>query len=191
MIAIPYSNALTCLDDSVANMGSMNNRPKVCVVHKPDFEWAQCDWPIARYPRYDTQAYHESFWIVASWYWGWSFHLWGRHQTWRPQKFANVSVSQTLGKFFKCRLRWAFAGHNNRPVWWSYGSRGVLETQFASIDTQDPSDLFSQVALEDHCVGDATHLILLSQYAHDKLQPNIQKSVTLLYESLPKTATAY
>lgn len=59
------------------------------------------------------------------------------------------------------------------------------------LDTQDPSDLFSQVALEDHCVGDATHVILLSQYTHDKRQPNIQKSVTLLYESLAKTATAY
>lgn len=54
------------------------------------------------------------------------------------------------------------------------------------LDTQDPS-----VALEDHCVGDATHIILLSQYTHDKRQPNIQKSVTLLYESLAKTATAY
>ena len=41
--AIPYSNALICLNDSVANMGSMNNRLKVCIVREPDFEWAQCD----------------------------------------------------------------------------------------------------------------------------------------------------
>lgn len=108
-------------------------------------------------------------------------------------EFANVSVSQTLGKFFKCRLRWAFAGHNNRPVWWSYGSRGVLETQFASIDTQDPSDLFSQVALEDHCVGDATHAphsSVTNTLMTSCNQTYIRKSVTLLYKSLPKTATS-
>jgi hypothetical protein len=60
------------------------------------------------------------------------------------------------------------------------------------LDIQDPSaDLFSQVALEDHIV---LVMQLTSFFCHNtlmtKLQPNIKKSVTLLYESLPKTATA-
>ena len=46
--AIPDTNVLICLDDDVAYVGSINNRPKVWTIHSLDFEWAQCDCSIAR-----------------------------------------------------------------------------------------------------------------------------------------------
>ena len=46
--AIPDTNVLICLDEDVAYVGSINNRPKVWTIHSPDSEWAQCDCPVAR-----------------------------------------------------------------------------------------------------------------------------------------------
>lgn len=65
--AILDSNVLICLDDRVAYMESVNNKPKVWAIHEPDFEWAQCNCMIATHG-YDLQAYHESFRTVAPWY---------------------------------------------------------------------------------------------------------------------------
>ena len=42
--AIPNTNVLICPDEDVAYVGSINNRP----IHSSDFEWAQCDCPIAK-----------------------------------------------------------------------------------------------------------------------------------------------
>ena len=46
--SIPDTNVLICLDEDVAYVGSVNNRPKVWTIYKPDSEWAQCDCPVAR-----------------------------------------------------------------------------------------------------------------------------------------------
>lgn len=46
--AIPDTNVLICMDEDVAYVGSVNNRPKVWTIHSPDSEWAQCDCPVAR-----------------------------------------------------------------------------------------------------------------------------------------------
>ena len=35
------------MEDNVAYIGSVNNRPKVWTIHSPDSEWTQCDCPIA------------------------------------------------------------------------------------------------------------------------------------------------
>jgi hypothetical protein len=43
----PYANVLISLEDNVAYVGSVNNRPNVWTIHFPDSEWAQCDCPIA------------------------------------------------------------------------------------------------------------------------------------------------
>jgi hypothetical protein len=45
--AIPDTNVRICLDENVAYVGSINNRPKVWTIHSPDSEWAQCSCPIA------------------------------------------------------------------------------------------------------------------------------------------------
>ena len=45
---IPDTNVLICMEDNIAYVGSVNNRPKVWTIHSPDSEWAQCDCPIAR-----------------------------------------------------------------------------------------------------------------------------------------------
>ena len=44
---IPDTNVLICLEDNVAYVGSVNNRPKVWTIHSPNSKWAQCDCPIA------------------------------------------------------------------------------------------------------------------------------------------------
>ena len=44
---IPNTNVLICLENNVAYVGSVNNRPKIWTIHSPDSEWAQCDCPIA------------------------------------------------------------------------------------------------------------------------------------------------
>ena len=46
--AIPDTNVLICMDEDVAYVASINNRPKVWTIHSPDSEWAQCDCPIAK-----------------------------------------------------------------------------------------------------------------------------------------------
>ena len=46
--AIPDTNVRICLDENVAYVASINNRPKVWTIHSPDSEWAQCNCPIAR-----------------------------------------------------------------------------------------------------------------------------------------------
>ena len=45
--AIPDTNVRICLDEDVAYVGSINNRPKVWIIHSPDSEWAQCNCPVA------------------------------------------------------------------------------------------------------------------------------------------------
>ena len=45
---IPDTNVLICMDEDVAYVGSVNNRPKVWTIHSPDSEWAQCDCPVAQ-----------------------------------------------------------------------------------------------------------------------------------------------
>ena len=45
---IPDTNVLICMDEDVAYVGSVNNRPKVWTIHSPDSEWGQCDCPVAR-----------------------------------------------------------------------------------------------------------------------------------------------
>ena len=45
---IPDSNVLICMDEGVAYVGSVNNRPKVWTIKCPDSEWAQCDCPVAQ-----------------------------------------------------------------------------------------------------------------------------------------------
>ena len=44
---IPDTNVLICMDEDVAYVGSLNNRPKVWTIKCPDSEWAQCDCPVA------------------------------------------------------------------------------------------------------------------------------------------------
>ena len=36
------------MDEGVAYVASVNNRPKVWTIHAPDSEWAQCNCPIAK-----------------------------------------------------------------------------------------------------------------------------------------------
>ena len=42
------SNVLICMDEGVAYVASVNNRPKVWTIHSPDSEWSQCSCPIAK-----------------------------------------------------------------------------------------------------------------------------------------------
>ena len=44
---IPDYHVLICMDDNVAYVASVNNRPKTWTIHSPDSEWAQCDCPVA------------------------------------------------------------------------------------------------------------------------------------------------
>ena len=44
---IPDTNVLICMDEDVAYVGSVNNRPKVWTIKCPNSEWAQCDCPVA------------------------------------------------------------------------------------------------------------------------------------------------
>ena len=44
---IPDTNVLICMDEDVAYVGSVNNRPKVWTIKCPDSEWAQCNCPVA------------------------------------------------------------------------------------------------------------------------------------------------
>lgn len=37
---IPDNNILICMDEDVAYVGSVNNRPKVWTIKCPNFEWA-------------------------------------------------------------------------------------------------------------------------------------------------------
>jgi hypothetical protein len=45
---IPDTNVFIRLDENVAYVGSINNRPKVWTIRYPDSEWAQCNCPIAQ-----------------------------------------------------------------------------------------------------------------------------------------------
>ena len=45
---IPDTNVLICMDEGVAYVASVNNRPKVWTIHAPDSEWAQCNCPVAK-----------------------------------------------------------------------------------------------------------------------------------------------
>ena len=44
---IPDTNVLICMDEDVAYVGSVNNRPKVWTIKCPDSEWTQCNCPVA------------------------------------------------------------------------------------------------------------------------------------------------
>lgn len=44
--AILDTNVLTCMDENVACLYSVNNKPKVWTIHASKFKWAQCDCPI-------------------------------------------------------------------------------------------------------------------------------------------------
>ena len=46
--SIPDCNVLICMDENVAYVASVNNRPKIWTIHSPDSEWAQCDCPVAQ-----------------------------------------------------------------------------------------------------------------------------------------------
>lgn len=45
--AILDSNLLICIDNDVAYVGSVNNRPKVWTIHSPDLEWVHYSYLIA------------------------------------------------------------------------------------------------------------------------------------------------
>lgn len=45
----PYINILICMDEDVAYVGSVNNKPKVWTTHSHDSKWAQCDYPIIQH----------------------------------------------------------------------------------------------------------------------------------------------
>ena len=46
--AIPDTNVRISMDENIAYVKSVNNRPKIWKVHSPDSEWAQCDCPVAQ-----------------------------------------------------------------------------------------------------------------------------------------------
>jgi hypothetical protein len=45
---IPATNVLICMDEDVAYVGFVNNRPKIWTIKCPDSEWAQCNCPVAK-----------------------------------------------------------------------------------------------------------------------------------------------
>lgn len=41
-------NVLICMDEDLAYVGSVNNKPKIWTTHAPNSEWAQCNYPITK-----------------------------------------------------------------------------------------------------------------------------------------------
>ena len=182
--SIPDTNVLICLEDNVAYVGSVNNRPKVWTVHSPDSEWAQCDCPIASQGMICKHAVKvfkmlhpgiEDGLIVRE-----AGTLYGVARV--------VPMSQIWIK-----RHTEFVGKSSDNVidledcLYDFGS---IENRLG-IDVEDPEDMFSQISIHEPHSGHIGQPTILFYDQSDSTPIQIHKNIRLLYKSLANTTIAY
>ena len=164
--AIPDTNVLICIDDDVAYVGSVNNRPKIWTIHSPNSEWAQCDCPIVaqgmicKHTMKVFKMLHpeiEDGIIVR--------HAGTEHGTQRTltlsQCFANMQTS--LEK-------------NIKDVINIYGEVSQVDQVDFPVGQTNPLDLLSQVFLFDRNLRDVAFSLEFSHDIQDTLGDNNNKN---------------
>ena len=179
--AIPDSNVLICIDDDVAYVGSVNNRPKIWTIHSPNSEWAQCDCPIVaqgmicKHTMKVFKMLHpelEDGTIVR--------HAGTEHGTHRQ-----ILLSQSLAN--------VQTPHDKNIEHVINNSSEVTKVDQVEnpVGQANSLDLLSQVSLADRNLRDAASSLEFSQDIQNTLGDKIHKTVMLLYESLVHTAIEY